>query len=62
MLDTLRKHWRTISTGMLALTLLGAGGVTLYEAKYADCCVPGSPCCHPGSPCCHGHAQPPPAR
>jgi hypothetical protein len=54
MLSFLRNHWRRISTGVLALTLLGAGGVQLYQTLYSDdCCYPGSPCCHPGSPCCH---------
>jgi hypothetical protein len=56
MMDMLRTHWRRISTGLLALTLLGAGGTTLYQALRGDCCTPGSPCCYPGSPCCH-HAQ-----
>jgi hypothetical protein len=58
MLEYLRTHWRLVSTGMLALTLLGAGGTTLYAATHGDCCGPGMPCCHLGSPCCPGHAAP----
>jgi hypothetical protein len=50
----LRTHWRKLSTGILAFTLLGAGGMKAYEALTGDCCAPGSPCCYPGSPCCHG--------
>jgi hypothetical protein len=59
MLERIRARWPLISTCLLAMTLLGAGGVRLYEAKHGDCCHPGSPCCYPGSPCCHGHAAPP---
>jgi hypothetical protein len=57
MLTFLRTHWRRVSTGLLALTLLGAGGTQAYRAMRGDCCQPGSPCCYPGSPCCH-HAPP----
>jgi len=54
MMKFVRMHWRHISTGLLALTLLGAGGTQLYQTlRGDDCCAPGSPCCHPGSPCCH---------
>lgn len=53
MLFYLRSHWRHVSTGLLALTLLGAGGVRLYGDLTDDCCQPGSPCCHPGASCCH---------
>jgi hypothetical protein len=56
MLNFMRTHWRGISTGLLALTLLGAGGGELYRTLRGDCCYPGSPCCYPGSPCCH-HAK-----
>ena len=49
----LAANWRRISTGILALTLLGAGGSQLYRSLSGDCCQPGSPCCYPGSPCCH---------
>ena len=53
----LRKHWRTISTVVLAVTALTIGGYKAYAASNADCCGPGQPCCHPGSPCCnHGKA------
>ncbi len=57
MLNFLRTHWRGVSTGLLALTLLGAGGGQLYRTLRGDCCYPGSPCCYPGSPCCH-HSEP----
>ena len=57
MLDFLRSRRRLVSTSMLALALLGAGGAMAYERLAGGCCVPGSPCCHPGSPCCHGHAD-----
>jgi hypothetical protein len=57
MLTFLRSRWRQISTGILALTLLGAGSTQVYRAMRGDCCAPGSPCCYPGSPCCH-HAPP----
>jgi hypothetical protein len=53
----LHTNWRKISTGILALTLLGAGSTQLYRTVYGDCCAPGSSCCHPGAPCCH-HAKP----
>jgi hypothetical protein len=56
MMNVLRTHWHRISTGLLALALLGAGGAQLYQTLRGDCCYPGSPCCYPGSPCCH-HAQ-----
>jgi len=58
MMSFLYKHWRTVSSGLLALTLLGAGGTQVYRTLSGDCCQPGSPCCYPGSPCCHGHAKP----
>jgi hypothetical protein len=55
----LRTHWSKISTGLLVATLLGMGGVKVYERVAGDCCQPGSACCYPGSSCCHGkHAQP----
>jgi hypothetical protein len=64
MLRLLQAHWRRLSTGVLALTLLGAGSVQLYHSVRGDCCspgspccYPGSPCCYPGSPCCHGHGS-----
>ncbi|HEY3821208.1 MAG TPA: hypothetical protein VGL81_28780 [Polyangiaceae bacterium] len=57
MLNLLRSRWRQVSTGILALTILGAGGSQVYRAMRGDCCAPGSPCCYPGSPCCH-HAAP----
>ena len=53
MMTLLRTHWRRISTGLLALTAIGAGGATLHRALAGDCCTPGSPCCYAGSPCCH---------
>ena len=53
MMTFLRTHWRRVSTGLLALALLGAGGSQAYAALSGDCCTPGSPCCFPGSPCCH---------
>jgi hypothetical protein len=54
----IHSHWRRISTGILALTLLGAGSFQAYQTLSGDCCAPGSPCCHPGSPCCHHGAVP----
>jgi len=58
MLTFLQNHWRRVSSGLLALTLLGAAGSQAYGAlRGDDCCHPGSPCCYPGSPCCH-HATP----
>ncbi|HEY8038421.1 MAG TPA: hypothetical protein VIF15_01455 [Polyangiaceae bacterium] len=61
MLEFIRTHWRKVSTGVLALALLGAGGVKLHSVLSGGCCQPGSPCCHPGSPCCaHGQAAPKP--
>ena len=53
MLTYIRSNWRHISTGILAIALLGTGGAQLYRTLSGDCCQPGSPCCHPGSPCCH---------
>jgi hypothetical protein len=54
MMKFLRTHWTRVSTGLLALALLGAGGQRLYQALGGDdCCGPGQPCCYPGSPCCH---------
>ena len=53
MMSFLSGHWRRISTGILAVALLGVGGTQLYRAMFDDCCSPGSPCCFPGSPCCH---------
>jgi hypothetical protein len=57
MLAYIRSHWHTISTGLLAVSLLGAGGSELVRVLRGDCCYPGSPCCHPGSPCCHHAAR-----
>jgi hypothetical protein len=57
MLTFLRARWRQVSTGILAVALLGAGGSQAYRALRGDCCAPGAPCCYPGSPCCH-HATP----
>jgi hypothetical protein len=58
MIKFLRDRWRLVSSMMLGLTLLGAGGATAYTSLKGDCCVPGAPCCYPGSPCCHGHGNP----
>lgn len=54
MFTLIRTHWSKISAGLLLATLLGTGGVKVYERFAGDCCFPGAPCCHLGSPCCHG--------
>ena len=59
MLSFLRTHWRHVSSGLLALAVVGAAAPRVYAALAGDdCCKPGSSCCFPGSPCCH-HATPP---
>ncbi len=55
MLQKIRARWSTISTGVLLATVLGLGGVRLYEYVAGDCCGPGASCCTPGAPCCAGH-------
>jgi hypothetical protein len=43
MLTFFRTHWRRVSTGLLALTLLGAGGSQAYQALRGACCHHTSP-------------------
>jgi hypothetical protein len=57
MVTLIRTHWSKISTGLLLATLLGAGGMKVYEPVVGDCCQPGASCCHPGSPCCNHHQK-----
>jgi hypothetical protein len=53
MLERIRTNWRKVSTGMLLVSVLGAGAIEVRRAAAADdCCTPGAPCCHPGAPCC----------
>ncbi len=53
MLQTIRTNWRRVSTGILLVSLLGAGALVARDALADDdCCAPGAPCCHPGAPCC----------
>ncbi len=54
MFTSIRTHWSKISTGLLLATVLGIGGVKLYERFAGDCCQPGASCCQPGASCCHG--------
>jgi hypothetical protein len=55
MLTYIRTHWSKVSTGLLLVTLVGAGGLRAYEHFSGSCCRAGAACCFPGSPCCHGH-------
>jgi hypothetical protein len=57
MFNLIRAHWSKISAGLFVATLLGVGGMQVYQRFAGDCCQPGAACCHPGSPCCHGREK-----
>jgi hypothetical protein len=56
MFAKIRAHWSKISTGLLLATLLGLGGLHLYDRTAGDCCKPNAACCVPGASCCHGRS------
>lgn len=60
MLNKLRANWRTVSTGLVVMAVLGSGAAVAKRAFAGDCCYPGAACCKPGSPCCQGHKAPAP--
>jgi hypothetical protein len=55
MMNRIKRHWRSISTGMLVASLLGASAFIARGYLEDDCCYPGAACCHPGAACCKGH-------
>jgi hypothetical protein len=54
MISFIRSHWPRISAGLLAVSLLAAGGTALAHTLEGDCCDRGADCCNdPTCPLCH---------
>ncbi|MFO0678024.1 MAG: hypothetical protein U0169_15925 [Polyangiaceae bacterium] len=53
MFERIAKNRRTVSSVLVALSLLGGTAFAAKTYFAGDCCRPGAACCKPGAPCCH---------